>query len=85
MPDEIEERSDKGYLLEVDVKYPKELHYLHNDLLFMCEKMEINHIEKLVPNLYDKVIHVRALNQAIKHGLILEKIHRAIEFDQSAG
>ena len=61
-PDEIAEQSDKGYLLEVDVKYPKELHNLHNDLPFMCEKMEINKVEKLAPNLYDKknyVIHVR--------------------------
>ena len=86
-PDEIAERSDKGYLLEVDVKYPKELHDLHNDLPFMCEKMEINKVKKLVPNLYDKknyVIHVRALNQALKHGLILERVHHVIEFDQSA-
>ena len=85
--DEIAERSDKGYLLEVDVKYPKELHNLHNDLLFMCEKMENNKVEKLVPNLYDKknyVIHVRVLNQALKHGLILKRVHRVIEFDQSA-
>ena len=85
-PDEIAEHSDKGYLLEVDVKYPKELHDLHNDLPFMWEKMEIDGVKKLVPNLYNKknyVIHVRALNQAIKHGLILEKIHRVIEFDQS--
>ena len=29
------------------------------------------------------VIHVRALNQALKHGLILEKIHQLIEFNQS--
>ena len=45
-----------------------------------------NGVEKLVPNLFDKVryvIHIRALDQALKHGLILEKIHRAIEFDQS--
>ena len=49
--------------------------------------MEINHVEKLVPNLHNKknyVIHIRALDQALKHGLILEKIHRAIEFSQFA-
>ena len=75
------------YLLEVDVKYPKELHDLHNDLPFMCEKMVINKVEKLVPNLHDKqnyVIHTRASDQALKHGLILEKVHRVIEFNQSA-
>ena len=49
--------------------------------------MEINHVEKHVPNLYGKwnyVIHIRALDQALSHGLILECIHRAIEFNQSA-
>ena len=54
-------RRDKGYLLEVDVRYPRELHDLHNDLPFMCEEIEINKVEKLVPNLYDKknyVIHI---------------------------
>ena len=59
--DKLVRHTDKGYLLEVDVKYPKELHDLHNDLPFMCEKMEINGVEKLVPNLYDKknyVIHI---------------------------
>ena len=52
---------NKGYLLEVDVKYPKELHDLHNELPFMCEKMKINKVEKLLPNLRDKkkyVIHI---------------------------
>ena len=87
MPDEIAEGSDKGFLLEVDIKYPKELLNLHNDLLFMCEKMEINKFEKLVPNLFDKrnyVIHIEVLNQALKHGLILERVHHVIEFDQFA-
>ena len=49
--------------------------------------MEINGVEKLVPNLHNKrnyVIHIRALDQALTHGLILDRIHRAIEFDQSA-
>ena len=88
-PNEISElatRTDKGYLLKVDVSYPKELHNQHNDLPFMCESMEINGAEKLVPNLRDKknyVIHIQALNQALQHGLTLDGIHRAIEFDQS--
>ena len=75
------------YLLEVDVKYPRELHNLHNDIPFMCDKMNINGVEKLIPNLYDKkkyIIHIRALKQVIDHGLILEKIHRCIRFRQSA-
>ena len=53
----------------------------------MCEKMEINRVEKLVPNLNDKekyVVHINVLNQALKHGLILEKVHRVIKFNQSA-
>ena len=88
-PNEISEsatRTDKGYILEVDVSYPKDLHNSHNDLPFMCERMEINGVEKLVPNLRDKksyVIHIQALNQALQHGLRLDRIHRAIEFDQS--
>ena len=77
---------NKRYLLEVDVKYPKELPDSHNDLLFMCKKIKIIGVEKLVPNSFDKVryvIHIRALDQVLKHGLVLEKIHRAIEFNQS--
>ena len=46
-------RTDNGYVLAVDVSYPKELHNQHNDLPFMCERMEINGVEKLVPNLKD--------------------------------
>ena len=56
-PNEIPElatRTDKGYILEVDVSHPKHLHDSHNDLPFMCERMEINGVEKLVPNLRDK-------------------------------
>ena len=48
-PNEISElanRTDKGYLLEVDVSYPKELHNPHNGLPFMCERMEINRIRR---------------------------------------
>ena len=73
----------KGYLLEVDVKYLTDFHDSHNNLPLMCDKMKINKVEKLVPNLKDKknyVIHIRALDQALRHGLVLERINRAIEF-----
>ena len=76
----------KGYLLEVDVKYPTDLHDSHNDLPFMCNKMKINKVEKLVPNLGDKknyVIHIRALDQVPRNGLVIRRIHRAIEFNQT--
>ena len=32
-----DENNDKGYILEVDVKYPKRLHELHIDLVFLSE------------------------------------------------
>ena len=52
--DRLVRTDQKGYLLEVDLKYPRNLHDEHNDLPFLCEKMKINKVEKLVPNLYDK-------------------------------
>ena len=58
---ELSAHTDKGYILDIDVSYPKELHNPHNDLPFMCERMEINGVEKLVPNLrYKKgyIIHI---------------------------
>ena len=57
------ENSDKGYILEVDAEYPKKLHNLHRDLLFLPKRMKINKCSKLVCNLYDKnnyVIHIRS-------------------------
>ena len=83
---ELATRTDKGYVLEVDVSYPKELHNPHNDLPFMCKRMEIDGVEKLVPNLRDEkncIIHIQALNQVLQHGLRLDRIHRVIEFNQS--
>ena len=37
----INEKSDVGYILEVDLKYPKELHKLHNDYPLASEKFAI--------------------------------------------
>ena len=45
-----DEDSDKGYILEVDVKYPINLHGLHEDLPFLTERMETGKCKKLVCN-----------------------------------
>ena len=107
--------SDKGYLLEVDVEYPKELHSAHRDLPFLCEKRSKLHKEieykvskevgkvhrivyktfnithepenKLTATIQDKnkyVICISTLKQALNHSLKLQKVHRVIEFNQSA-
>ena len=79
-----DENNDKGYIFEVDVKYPKRLHELHSDLPFLSEQMEINKCKKLVCNLFNKKKYVthNSLKQALNHGLKFKKIHRVIEFNQ---
>ena len=52
--DELVKKDKGGYLLEVVVEYPKELHEIHNELTFLTERMKIGRVEKLVPNLKDK-------------------------------
>ena len=82
-----DEESDKGCSLEVDVKYPKKLPGLHEDLRFSLKRMKIGKFKKHVCNLYDKenyVVHIRSLKQALNHGLILKKVHRVIQFNQEA-
>ena len=82
-----DEDSDKGYIVEVDVKYSKNLHDLHEDLPFLPERMKIGKCKKLVYNMYDKksyVVHIRSLKQVLNHGLILKKVHRVIQFNQEA-
>ena len=81
------ENSKKGYILEVDVKYPKELHDLHSDLLFLPKKIKIDKCKKLVCDLRNKkkyVVHIKSLKQALNHGLKLKKVDRVIEFNQKA-
>ena len=58
---------------EVDVHYFGKLHELHNDLLFLLERMKIEKVKELVFNLHDEseyVIHRRNLKQALNNGLV---------------
>ena len=82
-----ENNSNKGYILEVNVKYPKKLNDSHSDLPFLPRRMKIDQCKKLVWNLQNKkkyVAHIKSLKQALNHGLKLKKVHRIIEFNQEA-
>ena len=48
------ENSYKGYILEVDVKYPKKLHDLHSDLPFLPKRTKIDKCKKPVCDLHNK-------------------------------
>ena len=77
-----------GYLLVVDIEYPKTLRMWHSDLPFLPEKIKINKCCKLNGNVTDKKsysIHIAALKQALNHGLIFKKVHIIIiSFRQQA-
>ena len=82
----LSKKTRGGYLLEVDIEHPKELHENHNELPFSVEKMKIGREEKLVPNLKDKkgyVVHKKALDQALKHGLKLKKVTGSLSFNKA--
>lgn len=82
--------SDEGYIFEVDLHYPSELHDMHNDFPFCPEKRGIPDItknDKLLLTFYDKknyVVHYSMLKLAIENGLILKKVHRVLQFKQIA-
>ena len=81
------ENSDRGYFLEVDVEYLKNVFNLHKDLPFLPERTKIRKVKKLICDIQDKekyVVHIRALKQALNHGLKLKRVHRLIRFNHEA-
>ena len=84
----VADDAEVGYILEVDLEYPEELHNLHRDIPFCPEHCVTTNSrdKKLVATLENKskyVIHYRALKQALDNGLKLSKIHRVLQFKQS--
>ncbi|GBN21060.1 hypothetical protein AVEN_146944-1 [Araneus ventricosus] len=70
----IPDNSEKVYILEVDLEYPKELLYYYTDLPLAPEKKTLDgpKQEKLLTTLYDKtnyVKHYKSLKQYLEMGL----------------
>ena len=76
----------KGFLFEVDLKYPKELWVLHDDYPLAPEKKKVKNVEKLFCDFIPKknyVVHYQNLKQYLKMGIKLTAVHRGISFFQS--
>ena len=83
---ELETWENHSCILEVDLEYTRSLHDLHSDYPLASGRVEVNKVDKLIPNLGDKkkyVIHYENLKQYLSLGLKLTKIHRRIKFEES--
>ena len=83
---ELETWENHSCILEVDLEYPRSLHDLHSDYPLAPEQIEVNKVDKLIPNLWNKkkyVIHYENLKQYLSLGLKLTHIHRGIKFEES--
>jgi len=84
----LDENADFGYILECDIEYPEYLHDLHLDLpLLPVNEIPPNaKFPKLLTTLHNKtkyVAHYSIIKQAIKLGVRVVNINRAIRFKQS--
>ncbi|XP_065639659.1 uncharacterized protein LOC136072381 [Hydra vulgaris] len=84
--EELKNWKSTSCILEVDLEYPEHLHDLHNDYPLAPERLKIDKVEKLVPNLNHKknyVIHYENLKLYERLGLKITKIHRGVKFEES--
>ena len=64
----VKENSSTGYILEVDLEYPSELHDLHNDYPLAPEKLEI--IQSMLSKYFSDI--------ADKYGIKIDGVNKLI-------
>ena len=76
--DELDDWKHLSCFLEVDLEYSENLHDLNNDYPLAPERVKIENIEKLIPNLNNKtnyVVHYENLKLYESLVLKITKIH----------
>ena len=85
--DLLEKRNtNKCYIFEVDLEYPRKLWDKHNDYPLAPEKMVVNGVDKLIGSFKPRshyVVHYHNLKQYLEMGMRLTAVHRGISFYQS--
>ncbi|GFX78885.1 uncharacterized protein TNCV_3911741 [Trichonephila clavipes] len=84
----LSDESDVGYILEVDLEYPSDLHDKHSDFPLAPENKPPPNCKepRLLTTLEPKtkyVLHYSNLKLYLKLGLVLKKINRVLKFFQS--
>jgi len=72
-----------GYILEVDITYPKEIQPYHEEFPLCPHYIEGIGLIASFKNKTNYIVHSEALRQAISMGLKVTKIHRAIQFEEN--
>ena len=79
-----DEDSNKGYILEVDVEYPK---HLHSDLPLLSGKKKKNKCDKVVYSLYDEkklCCSHKIFKTSVESWISIKKVQEVIQFNQKA-
>lgn len=84
---DLENESEIGAVLDVDIEYPKEIHDNLSQLPFLPEKNNPPNTKavKLLTTLIPKtryIVHYVNLKQALQLGVKITKIHRVLKFKQ---
>lgn len=65
-------KTNKGYIFEVDLHYPRELWDKHNDYPLAPERMMVGRVDKLIGSFQPRkhyVVHYRNLKQYLEMGM----------------
>ena len=75
-----DENNDKGYVLEVDVEYPKNVFNLYYNLPFLPKRKKL----KNERSLFVACCTHNSFKTSIKSWINTKKIHKVIQFNQKA-